>query len=353
MLRVTLDKIASAAKNAGIEREVYLSEEIVAAEGYVVAVKILNDKAIYNYLENVHGRMMRLKPGDRIAGVLGHRRALQGYFGELPDRIRVGDTLHLLNMGGVIGKCMSYAPDVGEPFEAEVLGAVLYFPHLGQRKSEPAHVGLNAIPDRLQTDKPAPIIAVVGTCMNAGKTAAACQIIHGLTHAGRKVAAAKVTGVALQRDVLNMRDYGAVDALSFNDAGLVSTAPATAPRAAKRIVAALDRGRPDCIVLEFGDGLLGEYGLQEILSDREFAGWIHATVLCANDPVGAFGAIPLLEERYGLRTTVVTGPVSDNLVGIRYIENQLKIRAANALSGPSELVRIVETEVFGHGEPSA
>ena len=70
MFRETLDKIASATKNAGIERDVYLSSEIVAKEGYIVAVRILNDKAVYNTLENAHGRLMRMKPGDLIAGAV-------------------------------------------------------------------------------------------------------------------------------------------------------------------------------------------------------------------------------------------------------------------------------------------
>ncbi|MCP4605432.1 MAG: hypothetical protein GY847_33745 [Proteobacteria bacterium] len=346
MFRVTLDKVASATKNAGIEREVYLSEKIIAKEGYVVALRILSDKAVYNTLENTHGRMMRLKPGDQIAGVLGHRRALQGYSGEVPKKIDVGDRLNVLNLGGVIGRCTSYAPDIGEPFEAEVIGAVLHFPYLGERVSEPAHIGLNAIAKENPTERPAPIIAVVGTCMNTGKTVAACQIIHGLTRQGLEIAAAKVTGVALERDVLRMRDYGALKALSFNDAGLASTEPSTAPDAAHQIVAHLSKGQPDAIVLEFGDGLLGEYGVQEILMDKEFAGWIRAVVLCANDPVGAWGGVPLLKERYGLETAVVTGPVTDNEVGRRFVESELKKVAANALTAPAALVEHIHKEVI-------
>ncbi|MCP4680135.1 MAG: hypothetical protein GY854_32505 [Deltaproteobacteria bacterium] len=347
MFRTTLDKVASSTKNAGIERDVYLSDKIIAEEGYVVAVRILSDKAVYNTLENEHGRMMRLKPGDRIAGVLGHRKALRGYSGEVPGEIKVGDRLNVLNLGGVIGKCSSYAPNVGEPFEVEMLGAVLHFPYLGERVSEPAHIGLNAIADERPADKPAPIVAVVGTCMNAGKTVAACQIINGLSRAGYTTAAAKVTGVALERDVLRMHDYGAEEALSFNDAGLVSTEPANALDAARRIIAKLNKAKPDAIVVEFGDGLLGEYGVQTILADKEFASWIHAVVLCANDPVAAWGGVPLLRDEYDLRAHVVTGPVTDNDVGRLQIESALHIPAANALTAPTDLVDHVKKEVFG------
>ncbi len=350
MIRITLDKVASSAKSADIDQDVYLSDNIISKEGYVVAVRILTDKAVYNKLENAHGRMMRLKPGNQIAGVLGHRRALRGYSGEVPENVKVGDRLHMLNLGGVIGQCTSYAPDVGKPFEVEVMGAVLHFPHLGKRIGEPAHIALNTIDSCGPIENSAPIIAVVGTCMNAGKTAAACEIINKLTLAGHSVAAAKVTGVALQRDVLNMLDHGASEAISFIDAGIVSTEPATAPDAARQIITHLNKYRPDAIVLEFGDGLLGEYGVQAILKEQDLVKWIQTTVLCANDPVSAWGGVALLNESYGLSTTIITGPVTDNEVGRSYIKSVLKIPAANALSSPEKLAATVQKKVFENVE---
>jgi hypothetical protein len=347
MIRITLDKIASAAKNAGIEPEAYITDEIIAREGYVIAARILSDKAVYNNLENAHGRMMRLKPGDQIAGVLGQRRGLYGYSGDVPAALKVGDTINVLNQGGVLGRCTSYAPDVGEPFEAEVMGAILHFPVLGERIGEPVHIGLNTIPEAGVITKSAPVIAIAGTSMDAGKTVAACQIVHGLTKQGLAVAAAKVTGVALQRDILGMRDYGAVKVLSFNDAGLASTSDATAPDATKRIIANLNRERIDAIVMEMGDGILGEYGVQALLANPEIVRHFGAVILCANDPVGVFGAKTILKEQFDLDITVVTGPATDNAVGCDFIESKLNIRAANAIRTPRRLSDLVFEEVFG------
>jgi hypothetical protein len=353
MIRVNLDKIASAAKNAPITHDAYISEDIVAQSGYVVAVKILTDKAVYNQLENVEGRMTRLKPGDVIAGVLGHRRALRGYVGDVPDTLAVGDTLHVLNLGGVVGRCSSYAPDVGKPFEAELLGAVLHFPYLGERVGVPACITDHAIPGDGPVQSSAPIIAVVGTCMNAGKTVAACEIIHGLVRRGRSVAAGKLTGVALQRDVLGMLDHGAIEALSFVDAGVVTTDPASAPESARRIVTELNRSNPDAIVLEFGDGLLGEYGVQAILSTKDVARRIGAVVLCATDPVGAWGGARLLREEYGMAADLVTGPATDNEVGGAFIQSSLGVATANALNEPERLVELVWNSVFESGRDDA
>ena len=94
----------------------------------VVAVRVLTDKATYNQLELPSGRMSQVKKGDVLAGVLGHRQALFGYSGHLPERLAPGDRVQILNLGGVIGICDSVNPDLGRPFECEVLGAVLHFP---------------------------------------------------------------------------------------------------------------------------------------------------------------------------------------------------------------------------------
>lgn len=349
MLRIRLDKIASSTKNARIETEAYITEEIVPAEGYVAAVKILSDKTVYNTLENVHGRMMRLKPGDQIAGVFGGRRALYGYSGIVPKTLKVGDKINVLNLGGVLGQCTSFAPDVGAPFEAELLGAVLYFPVLGERIGAQAHIGLNALPDAVPVEKSAPIVAVVGTSMDAGKTAAACQIIRGFSKQGLKVSAGKITGVALLRDVLSMLDCGAEQALSFLDAGLVSTNENTAPDAARRIVAKLNRAKPDVIVLELGDGIFGEYGVRAVLADKGLTRHFGSTVLCSNDPAGAFGVLPLLKQEFNLDTKILTGPVTDNEVGCAFAENKLGIKAANALTSPDALFDLVFKEVFPDG----
>ena len=108
--RVRLDRIASSTRNAHLCTEVIVGDEIVAAEGYVLAVRILEDKASYNTIEDLSGRMVSLRAGDVLAGTLGARRALRGYAGEVPPHIAVGDVIHVLNLGGILGHCTSAAP---------------------------------------------------------------------------------------------------------------------------------------------------------------------------------------------------------------------------------------------------
>lgn len=336
-MRLWIDKIASATFNVPLRREVRVSDEIIAREGYVVAGRVRGEKSTYNQLEDIHGRMVTLHDGDVIAGVLGQRNALQGYSGHVPERVAVGDVLQLLNLGGVIGRCTSENPDVGHPFDVEILGSILVFPEFENRSGVAAHIGMNAITADGLARPDVPVVYVAGTCMNSGKTAAACQVIRQLTQRGLAVGACKLTGVSLRRDVLQMRDYGARWAASFTDAGSVSTTAGSAVPVARTLIAHLTHTEAAVIVAELGDGILGEYGVAEILGDTELKSLATVMVVCATDPVGAWGAQRVIRERFGLAIDVVAGPTTDNAVGTRFVKEQLGLEAINARTHGREL----------------
>jgi hypothetical protein len=168
MKKVLLDKIGSVTLNCRLSREVRLGADIPAVEGGVIAVRVLSTKTTYDQIELPSGRFSKIRPGNVVAGALGHRKALFGYSGVVPSRVEVGDRLHILNMGGVIGLCDGVNPDFGEPFVGEVLGQVLHFPILGERVGHPAHIAQGALPlsDAIDTVG-VPVVAIVGTCMNS------------------------------------------------------------------------------------------------------------------------------------------------------------------------------------------
>ena len=60
-------------------------------------------------------------------------------------------------------------------------------------------------------------------------------------------------------------------------------------------------------------------------------------VLSANDPVAAWGGVKLLRERFGVEPCVVTGPSTDNSVGVDIIKKQLGVPAFNAMSAGAAL----------------
>jgi hypothetical protein len=143
--RVRLDRIASSTRNAGLTPEVIVGDEILAAEGYVLAVRILEDKSSYNTIEDVTGRMLSLREGDVLAGTLGTRRALRGYAGVVPPQIAVGDRIEVLNLGGILGHCTSANPDIGPPFSAELLGAFVSFTEFGYWFGRTSHIRVHSV----------------------------------------------------------------------------------------------------------------------------------------------------------------------------------------------------------------
>ncbi len=341
-MKVILDKIASSTRNANISSEVQLGPVVPAEEGAVIAVRVQGTKTVYNTVENINGRMVRIDDGDLLAGVLGSRRAIRGYAGVIPQKIEVGERLHILNLGGVIGKCTSVNLELGPPLEAEVLGAVLSFPYLGERTAVPANIrdGAIAWSDRLEPS--APIIYVAGTCMSAGKTFACGEIIRYLTKKGARVCGAKLTGVSLLRDTLSMQDRGAIKCLTFTDAGVVTTRKEVSVPVAKGIINALNQEKPDCIVVELGDGVLGEYGVQEALLDEDLMQPAVGHVVCATDNVAAWGAAELYKNLFKREMLVFSGPATDNDVGKDYIEKHLNTPARNARLDPKGLGEIIE-----------
>lgn len=328
--RIRLDRIASATRNCNLAREVIIGDELVVHEGYVLAVRILNDKYIYDTVEDVTGRMIPLHSGDVMAGVLGSRRALRGYAGVVPDQLQVGDSTNVLNLGGVLGTCTAANPELGAPFQAEVLGAVLTFPHIGDRVGEPAQIYPGAIQKVNELGAMPPVVYVAGTCMNSGKTVAATEITRFLVKQGLKVATCKMTGVSLRRDTLRMLDAGAIQGVDFTDAGKATTHDEDVLPVAWGLLTHLAKAKPDLIIAELGDGILGEYGVDVILSDRDLMNTACCHVVCAPDPVAIFGADQIYRQRFELAINVVAGPVTDNSVGRDYIHQALKIPAHNA-----------------------
>ena len=347
MKTIIADKIASVAQDRGLTRKLQVSGDIPCEEGVLVAAQILNNKSSYNTLELTSGRRAKVRRGDIIVGALGHRKALFGYSGHLPERLKTGDTVQVLNIGGVLGICDSINANFGQPFDARVLGTVLNFPYLGERIGIPARVGTDKMDMNAVVDTGGvPVVVLAGTSMDSGKTAAASAIISRLRHLGYTVDAFKATGVALRRDILAMEDAGARNTSIFTDFGVVTTTAENGPPVTRMMLTRLAAEKPDAIVFELGDGLLGAYGVEAILRDEKIRDAISCLVLCASDPVAAWGGVRLLRDEFDCEPHVVTGPATDNRVGKDLIVERLGMPAVNALTHGVELGDVV-TDILG------
>lgn len=324
------DKIGSATSPLKLTKTVaVISENNSPKAGDVVVVRALSESVTYGNLELPNGRLAKINRNDVLIGVLGKRRALKGFVGDVPESIRKGDKLHLLNMGGVIGVCKGHHSALSDAIEVEVLGLVS-----GEQSAVSSRKILNIADNALKSAnylKPsAPIVVVAGTCMNSGKTVAATEIIKQAHHAGFKVAGAKMSGVACLRDTLNMEDHGAFRTASFLDCGLPSTVDVEnlAP-VAKAILNHLNSFEPDLIVVELGDGIVGGYAVDSVLKDFEIKEAMKSFVFCASDYVGVVGGMAVLKN-LGIEIDVVAGSVTDSQMGENFIEQNYGIKAGNA-----------------------
>jgi hypothetical protein len=332
---VRVDKIASSTVNLGLSHELEITTSCEARAGNVVIVRTLTDNATYNTLELGTGRMAKINRGDIIAGVLGYRRALKGFVGDVPESVEAGDRLHLLNLGGLIGRCLGHHHSLNNAIEVEVIGMPVFNGRI-------MNIAEQAIATRESIDVTTPLILIAGTCMNSGKTFAVTEIIKHLARAGMRVAAAKLAGVACLRDTLNMQDHGAIKTLSFLDCGLPSTVGlADLAPVAKGVIAKLAEEQPDCIVIELGDGLLGGYGVETIFRDEQLMRLTAALVFCASDFVGAWGGRELLNAR-GVKIDVISGPVTDSRMGADYVKSEFGIPAANAVNEGELLAGLIK-----------
>jgi len=258
----------------------------------------------------------------------------------VPDRLAAGARIHVLNLGGVLGECVSRNKDVGQPLTVEVLGMAV-------RDGQPQNIRNGAVEPARALTLRAPVIMVSGSCMDSGKTRAAVEIITHLCQRGYRVGAAKLTGVAALRDPLNMVDHGAVRAYSFLDCGEPSTSGlAHLPAVAKGVLNALRSEEVDLVVAETGDGIIGEYGVRRLLEDEQIRAATRCHVLTANDLVAAWGGTRVMREELGLEVGVMAGPATDNEVGSHYVETELGVPAANARTHGTRLADLVEERVF-------
>jgi hypothetical protein len=332
-----VDKIGSAVSPLGLTKKVAIVKETNAPQaGDVVVVRALSESVTYGNLELPSGRLAKINRNDVLLGVLGKRRALKGFVGDVPESITAGDKLHLLNMGGVIGICKGHHSSLSDAIEVEVLGVAC------NEIGTILNIADNALQPTDFLERSAPIVIVAGTCMNSGKTVAATEIIKQAAHAGLRVAGAKMSGVACLRDTLNMQDHGAIATASFLDCGLPSTVDAgDLSPVAKAILNHLNTFEPDLIVVELGDGIVGGYAVDSVLQDLEIKSATSAFVFCASDYVGVIGGMAVLKN-LGIEIDVIAGSVTDSQMGEDFVQNQFGISAGNARRNGLRLFNIVQ-----------
>lgn len=340
-MKIKFKKIPSILRNVSLSKKLEVGNLIIPQEGLVIIVEALSDEGKNNVLEVTTGRLGKLVKGDVVPAVLGKRRALKEYSGDIPSKLKPGDELYWLCESGLVGEINGVNERWGIPMKVKVLGTLLDDDKTLNTKNF-------AIPWKKDVEKSVPIVAVLATCMDSGKTTLICKLAEHFRNNGIKVTGAKLTGVAFMQDPLKMKDNGIDTVIDFVDAGLPSTCgnAADAVAAACGVVTKINKSKPGLILAEFGDGIIGEYNVQSIITHPSFKKHIVMTIVAANDLMAAWGAKKKMEE-LGFQIDVLTGPAVNSQVGIDYIEKNFGMTAESNQHAIPKTIGILEQKLKG------
>lgn len=314
-MKIAIDKIPSVFKNVPFGTQVSISPKVSAKEGAVIMVEAGPHEGKMNILDFTSGRLGWLWQWDKIPAVLGYRKATTEFAGFIPGKIEAGDELYLLCESGIVGAISGVFESWGRPMKVKVLGSIL------DDYGKPMNLKQFKLKSNKKIHKDCPIIIFLGTRMDCGKTTMACKIGNALSALGKKVAALKVTGVAFTQDLMKLKDAGVSPVFDFVDMGLPSTCNGKREEviaSALELVNLAQKNNPDCILVEFGDAVLGEYHVSDVLQNGKFNSRIAAVILAANDLAGIKGTKDILAG-WGIDIDLITGPIANSQIGVDLI----------------------------------
>lgn len=296
--RLARVKTAYTTRHVRPEAVTALTDGVRPAAGDLVLARVAK-LGQHPRLEATDGRKVSLFVGDEILVCYGNRYAPDQFEAVVPDNL---GPCHLVAAGGVAGTALSWHAAMKAPTALEPIGLV--------HNEEGAVVNLQQwrLPEPRTGARRPWTVAVLGTCMNAGKTTAAAGIVRGLHLTGRRVGAAKVTGTGAGGDVWLLQDAGAHPVLDFTAAGFASTYRCTSAQvltSLRTLCGHLADASVEAAVLEVADGLLQDE-TAALIGHPEFAARVDAVVFAAGDAMGAIAGVERLRS-LGLPVVAVSG----------------------------------------------
>jgi hypothetical protein len=283
-------------------------QTVVPRSGDVVVARV---KEILNHkrVETPESRKAILFEGSLIMLAYGNRYAADQFLAHVPASL---EPCHLVAAGGIAGIVTQAHEKVDDPTIIEPVG--LLADHNGAVNI--AQFAPHQTPEHLETttdvvaspQRRPEVIAVLGTAMNSGKSTTMACLINGLTQAGRRVSAGKITGTGAGNDPMIYHDAGAQQVLDFTDFGYPTTFQLNMTQLRALTVGVLDaltETDTDVVVVEIADGIYQEETAR-LLRDELFQGLIDQVVFAASDALGARAGVQELQS-VGLRVAVASG----------------------------------------------
>ncbi len=281
----------------------------------------------------------KLFVGDLVGLALSPRYATGQFQAVIPDTL---DIVHFVCAGGVCGYVSGIPADMKQPTLIQPLG------YLTNADGSRVRLGDYALPAGTPKTDGTQVMCVVGSAMDSGKTTAAFTLINGLTRAGLRVGAAKITGTASAKDLTYFEAAGAVRVRDFTHAGYASTADLSAHQLedlTDRILCDLMLDEPDVIVLEIADGVT-QRETEMLLDVFASKGTLDRMLYTCNDALGVESGVRRLRER-GLPICGVSGMVTRSALSTREAQNEteLPVFTRDQLSNPEIASSLFQTQM--------
>lgn len=255
-------------------------------------------------LESPVSRRQSLFVGDEVLVAYANRYAPDQVLAVVPDGL---GPCHLIAAGGLAGTVTASHGAIGRPTQLTPLGLLADAEgRLNLKRFAPRAIDPAAAPRVMPH-----VVAVLGTSMNSGKSTAAACLVRGLTNAGLRVAAGKITGTGAGGDPRLFHDAGAVNVLDFTDFGYPSTfriGDAELRTLAASLVGALAESAPEAIVVEIADGVY-QAETRRLLTDPLLRSLVDTVLFAAADALGASAGVGLLRSA-GLSPAAVSGMIT-------------------------------------------
>jgi len=284
---------------------------------YVIG-KILDPGSTSLLLELPSGRMRGVIGGEYVVGAFGERFAtleITGTWKKITDDLK----FNLLTGAGLFGKITSKSVFLPQMMELQYAGHVV-------RKGIKIRMDSFVKPVKIIPFK-TPVVLFIGTSMSAGKTTSARIVANLFKTAGYKVVGAKLTGAGRYKDILAIKDVGAMAIFDFVDVGLPSSICAKELFESKlaQLTSRIESQKADIAIIEIGASPLEAYnGDVAINAIRD---QIKCTILSASDPYSVYG----LMKAFDFSPDIVTGIATNTLAGISMVEKLCKVKALNLI----------------------
>ena len=241
----------------------------------------------HSRLELNTGRRARLNLGDEILVAYGNRYAPDQFESIVPLDL---SPTSLVASGGIASTVLSKSGAVRRATQLAPVGL------LADQRGTPINLADYRLDFEPTSRARPPVLVVLGTSMNSGKTTVVKQLVRGLALGGDRPGATKVTGTGSGNDFWAMVDAGGHVVTDFTDAGYASTYRLPFDVVEAALANLIDHlSNQDCthIVVEIADGLFQPETAWLLTSDV-FRSYADSIIFAAGDAIGAISGVERL-----------------------------------------------------------